>query len=502
MNDEQPHGDWPPETVDAVVVGAGFGGLGAALTLVERGAKVVLLEALTYPGGCASTFQKGGHSFEAGATLFGGFDEGQLFSRWITRHGMELTLERLDPVIRFRTPDVSIDVPPDRAALVERLCALPRAPASGIRAFFAEQAAVADTLWQSFDDPGRLPPFGAGGLVCHLRDAPQLLGIARLLGLPLDRVLERHGVLGFAPLVQLLDALCQITVQVGVAEAEAPLALAALDFPFRGARHVRGGVGQLASAMAGAVVRGGGQVRYADRVQALRRDGEHWIVTSRRGSLKASAVITNLLPQALPDLLGAPVPALDGLARRVAGGWSAAMLYLVLDPAAVEPGATHLELVQDPARPNQEGNHLFVSVGDDSQEGVRTATVSTHVPVSALRGRSQEQQASYIAGVQATMWEGLRRFAPALVAGVIRSYPASPRTFARFTRRPEGLVGGVPRRAGFQHYRDLWPRPILPGLWLVGDSAFPGQSTLATAIGGQKVAEAVWSRVTSGEVSP
>jgi hypothetical protein len=33
---------------------------------------------------------------------------------------------------------------------------------------------------------------------------------------------------------------------------------------------------------------------------------------------------------------------------------------------------------------------------------------------------------------------------------------------------------------------------VLPGLWMVGDSVFPGQSTLATAIGGKKVAEAAY----------
>lgn len=36
-----------------------------------------------------------------------------------------------------------------------------------------------------------------------------------------------------------------------------------------------------------------------------------------------------------------------------------------------------------------------------------------------------------------------------------------------------------------------WPRPIAPNLWLVGDSVFPGQSTLATALGGLRVAEAL-----------
>ena len=49
---------------DAIVVGAGFGGMASALRLVEAGKKVLLCEALKYPGGCAGTFQKKGLSMD------------------------------------------------------------------------------------------------------------------------------------------------------------------------------------------------------------------------------------------------------------------------------------------------------------------------------------------------------------------------------------------------------------------------------------------------------
>ena len=57
---------------DTLVIGAGFGGLSAALHLADAGQRVVLCEALNYPGGCASTFRRDGLQFEAGATLFKG----------------------------------------------------------------------------------------------------------------------------------------------------------------------------------------------------------------------------------------------------------------------------------------------------------------------------------------------------------------------------------------------------------------------------------------------
>jgi phytoene dehydrogenase-like protein len=77
------------------------------------------------------------------------------------------------------------------------------------------------------------------------------------------------------------------------------------------------------------------------------------------------------------------------------------------------------------------------------------------------------------------------------MADVRHVMTASPRTFERFTRREEGAVGGVPRRAGLGNYLELGPRPVMDGLWLVGDSVFPGQSTLATALGGVRTASRI-----------
>jgi phytoene dehydrogenase-like protein len=65
--------------------------------------------------------------------------------------------------------------------------------------------------------------------------------------------------------------------------------------------------------------------------------------------------------------------------------------------------------------------------------------------------------------------------------------PGTPVTFQRFTHRSRGWVGGFPQTSLF---RARGPR-FGPHLWLVGDSIFPGQSVLATALGGMRVAGSV-----------
>ena len=49
---------------DAIIIGAGNGGLTAALTVANAGRKVLLLEKHNVPGGCATSFIRGRFEFE------------------------------------------------------------------------------------------------------------------------------------------------------------------------------------------------------------------------------------------------------------------------------------------------------------------------------------------------------------------------------------------------------------------------------------------------------
>jgi phytoene dehydrogenase-like protein len=488
---------------DVLVVGAGFGGLGAALTLAEGGARVVLCESLAYPGGCASTFTRRGWSFETGATLFAGLGEGQLLRGWIARHGLPVEVVLPSEPVELRAPGVRLAVPSDRSAFVTRmLAAVPVDTRPAVRGFLDAQGRAADALWSLFSDPARLLPFGPGGLVRHVAELPRTAPLARYLGRSCARVLEAHGVARVEPLRTWLDAVCQITVQCGVDEAEALFAMAAMDYPFRGAGHVRGGIGVLAHALCGAITSLGGEVRLASRVTALAREDGVWVAEARGTRIRARQVVANVLPGALAGLLDAgggalrggaapPPQALGEIQRAVDSGWGACMLYLGLPTGvpAREDGH-HIEIVQDRARPYTEGNHLFASVSaaDESRGPGRTVTVSTHVPLATLRDLPEAERGPWVAAVQARMAEGLDGFAPELV-GAVERMTASPRTWARFTRRPGGAVGGIPRRVGIRPYLRLGPTEVLPGMWMIGDSVMLGQSVLATALAGLKTAE-------------
>ena len=86
-------------SVDVAVIGGGFGGLGSALSLAERGLKVHLFESLKYLGGCAGTFNRKKRYYEAGATLSSGLGKGQLFDNWIQKYNLPIQVHLILRVI-------------------------------------------------------------------------------------------------------------------------------------------------------------------------------------------------------------------------------------------------------------------------------------------------------------------------------------------------------------------------------------------------------------------
>ncbi len=468
------------DDVDALVIGSGFGGLGAALQLAESGARVVVCERLNYPGGCGGTFTHRGVRYEAGATLAMGLEPGGIFADIIDDYDLDVGHRALDPVIEVRDGSHVTALPAHEdgfAGVVREL--------GGPPAFADEVERVASALRPLLRDPDLLPPLDPRNLLVHLRRVPRYLPLLSVVGRSLTQRLRRHG-LDVPKWRHWLEPLCWVSVQTGIDDAEAPFAIGAVDALLRSAHHVRGGTGALAWGLVHAIRRASGTVTFGNRVKGLRRERGRWVVETRRGEWRAPRVFANVLPQSLPGLTGGRVR-LERLARRIEGGYGAAMLYLQVEPLEDLPAhAFHLDLVDDPGRSYHEGNHVFCSVSavgeDRGADGRRTVVVSTHLPANTDRLGVERVQRQMIATVQ--------RRAPELWRAHQACMTASPRTFARFTARDRGYVGGIPRRVGFGSYRELWTPSAAPGLHLVGDSVLLGQSTLSAFVSGARIAGA------------
>ncbi len=93
----------------AIVIGAGFGGLAAAIRLGARGYRVTLLERNDQPGGRAAVFHQDGFAFDAGPTIITlPFLFEELWDLCGRRMADDVTLTPLDPCYAVRFADGEI----------------------------------------------------------------------------------------------------------------------------------------------------------------------------------------------------------------------------------------------------------------------------------------------------------------------------------------------------------------------------------------------------------
>lgn len=178
------------------------------------------------------------------------------------------------------------------------------------------------------------------------------------------------------------------------------------------------------------------------------------------------------------------------------------MTYVGLDERVVPADAPmHSQVLV--RRPYGEGNSVFVSLSlpDDiarAPQGHRAVTMSTHTHLepwwwlfendrNAYEARKQEYTERVLDAAEVAL--------PELRRAVRLVMPGTPVSFQRFTHRSRGWVGGFPQTS---LVRSRSPR-LGRATWLVGDSISPGQSVLAVALGGVRVAQAV--ALSLGELS-
>jgi phytoene dehydrogenase-like protein len=294
-----------------------------------------------------------------------------------------------------------------------------------------------------------------------------------------------------------VDAQLLIAAQTTSVHANALYGASALDLPRRGVVHLEGGIGSIADTLVAAVRAHGGQVHFRQTVtKVLAAGGRPTGVETKRGQrFPADIVIANLPPWNIADLTADNLPpSLRNLPAMPKDGWGAFMVYLGVDAAALPDDLPlhHQVIVREPMG---EGNTVFVSLSPHwdtarAPAGQRAVTISTHTGMapwwslfSSDRRRYEMRKQVYtdrLVGAAA-------RVLPGLQSATCMTLPGTPVTFQRFTRRRWGWVGGFPQTNLF---RARAPR-LAPGLWMVGDSIFPGQSTAAVALGGMRVAASI-----------
>jgi len=128
----------------AIVIGAGFGGLALAIRLQSAGVETTLVEARDKPGGRAYFWEKDGFTFDAGPTVI--TDPACLRELWaLSGHDMaeDVTLAPVSPFYRLQWADgTSFDYTNDDVVLNAEIARLEPEDVAGYRKFLEYSAGV------------------------------------------------------------------------------------------------------------------------------------------------------------------------------------------------------------------------------------------------------------------------------------------------------------------------------------------------------------------------
>jgi len=474
---------------EVVVVGGGIGGLTVAALLAARGVDVCLLERESRVGGCASSFDKFGYSFEGGYGLYASWQPNEIHDRVFSELPVDPPEVRLlEPGYVVRLPDKSeISLTAGTETFEDNLRRVFPECADKAISFYRKLAPLSAALQRVLQ---RMPDFLTAS---RSRQTYTLLSEGRIGAQILS--LSKHTTLQHLEGVSMrfrrfVDVQLQALAQAGTAEVAYLYAALALSAPRGGLFGIRGGSSALADKLADSINQSGGRIRLNTPVLRLSygSTGNPAGVDLLSGeTMTASkAIISNLT---LWDTYGKLV----GLNRtpteirkelKSLRSWGAYLLYLGMDEDAERPFASSRVIAltdwQDGQDYNPENNQLFFASSPSwdlrAPEGKRAVTVHAFTDVDEWftfhKDETELEQKDQL--MLEACWQRLHSAMPELGSHIEVIDTATPRTFYDQTRRKLGMVGGVSPTAN-----SFWtnkPRYLtsFPNLFIMSDTISPG----------------------------
>ena len=485
-----------------IIIGAGIGGLAAALRLSHAGCAVTVLEAQAKPGGKMRSVPSDAGPVDAGPTVLTlrrVFDE--LFSDVGLRLDDHLTLRPLDCLARHYWSDgTRLDLMADNQASCAEIETVfgPRA-----RKEFERFSARARRLFRAFETPMmRSGTPSPGALTWQVLRTPSLIRdmapLSHLAAL-LDRSFREP---------KLKQLFGRYATYVGGVPQLSPAILSLIwDAEAQGVWTVEGGMHRLAEVLATEAARRGARFEYSrPALRIVRQGGRISGVETEAGLVPADAVLFNGDPRALAEGLLGPAARQAVPDRAVTPrSLSAHVMAFAARPRGPEL-AHHTVFFADQAAsefgPLARGEvpldaTLYLCAQDHGRVpygAMQRFEVIRNAPPLALTGSADQE------GKAQCQTLFLKRFAAfGLTFSPVPDETAlcAPADFARLFPASLGSLYGRSPQGMMNAFERPTARTAVPGLYLCGGGAHPGAGVPMATLSGRHAAEAIWTDLTS-----
>ncbi|MEO0896951.1 MAG: NAD(P)/FAD-dependent oxidoreductase [Bacteroidota bacterium] len=473
---------------DVVIIGSGMAGLTTACLLAKEGKSVTVLEQNWLAGGCSSSYPRKNYIFESGATTLVGLDDHMPLEYLVRECGFDLKPWVLDVPMKvylrngqLLTRYFDLD---EWIAEAERVFGV-----KGQRPFWEECFEVAKFVWETSLVQKAFPPSAVKDLVYALAHfKPKQLGFAVKAFSSVEDLLKKHGLHNHQLFKDFVDEQLLITAQNYLEEVNVLFGATALCYTNFTNYYMPGGLGEMVNVMVNYIESKGGEVLTRKPVEAIQAvNGHYEVLTNYRGEKErwnAKRVVSSIPINNTLKLVDSP----KHHRKYRKGKLESAQLNSAFQLGFVckrksDPICLHHQIHLDEPLPFAGSKSIFLSWShpdDEKRCGADelVGSISTHVPNPAHTFIDNKEM------IEEAIWRNLERVGLVKKEDVTYFHSSTPGSWEKWTGREFGFVGGYPQFMKVKPWHMLDARFDHKGMYICGDSTYPGQGIPGACLSG------------------
>ncbi len=471
-----------------------MGGITAASLLANAGYKVLVLEKAHVTGGCSSSYYRKGYIFESGATTLIGFDKHQPLRNLEDTLGITLPKEPITPSMNVYMGNKTVTRWQERDKWLNEV-ENHFGETAEQEAFWKLAFQISDVVWRVSGKNHFFPPVDRSDWLQLLKNNPKDVWV---LPYALKSVKKAASDVGISnpEFFRFLDEQLIISAQADSNNTPFLFGAPAITYTNYTNYYVPGGLHEMVKKLEEFLSDHGSEVHTKEGEKSISRiDSGYEVVSSKGKTYTSKVVISNIPVWNMPDYTGGEIA---GYFRKEAAkyddAWGAFTMGIVTDDIFDDDMTLHHQLHIDESEKTDGlvSDSIFVSMskrGDTgrAKSGKRVLNVSTHTKPEfwfELNGNYDSMKLQVQNRIIDILKKKLPRFNKAEIELI---FSATPVSWSNWVYRKKGRVGGIPQSMS-RSLLDWTPNKTpFQGLYLCGDTVFPGQGIPGVTLSGFNV---------------